>query len=118
MRSLIIKIKKKLRQKRGETLIEAIISILLLAILLTTVTAMIQTSLRMTSNSMREADDLQKNTYNPAILNTLPDLSSGTIILKSQSTTVVDTQHDIFVFEDEDINDILSFYPDTDQFGG
>jgi len=65
MKSLIIRIKKALRSKRGEMLMEAIVSIILLVILLTTITAMIATSRRLTANSMVEAREMQEETLIP-----------------------------------------------------
>ena len=91
---------------------EAIISILLLAILMTTVTLMIQTSLRMTANSMREAEEIQNLTFNPAILDTHPDLPAGIIIFEMRNDYIdVEAQHDIRIYED--IEHIISFYPDN-----
>jgi len=118
MKSLIQSIKKTLCKKRGETLVEAIISILLLAILMTTVTVMIQTSLRLTANSMTEAEGIQNLTFNPAILDTFPDLPEGIITFEKLNTGLsliqdiidIEADHNIRIYED--IGHILSFYPD------
>jgi len=107
------KVNNKLRSNGGETLVEAIVSILLLAILLGTVTAMIQVSLNLTARALEEAADLQNNTFNPAIFGTHEDIALGAITFDSPST-LVNTQHDIYVFEITE--DIVSFNPDTTQF--
>ena len=125
MKSLMFKIKKRLRSNRGETLVEAIISILLLAILMTTVTLMIQTSLRLTANSMQDAERIQNETFNPAIFNNHgdDDLSDGTItfLYSYRPVGALDpiygnAKHDIQIFED--LNNIVSLYPDPVQNGG
>jgi len=114
MKSLKDSIKKVLRSNRGETLVEAIVSILLLAILMTTVTAMIQTSLRLTANSMRDAEELQSDTFNLAIAGTHPDFSPGVVAFETKSPALIKTQHDIDILEDT--GDIVFFYPDAGQF--
>jgi len=119
-------IKKRLRSNRGETLVEAIVSILLLAILMTTVTLMIQTSLRLTANSMQDAERVQNDLFNPAVWNTQEGLTPGQISFNysPDSSSInadygifIDTKHDIQLFEDE-FNDIVAFYPDLAQNGG
>ena len=114
MRSLIFGINNALRSKKGETLVEAIVSILLLTILLGTITAMIHTSLRLTANTMQEADGMQNDVFNPAIFDTQPNLSPGSLSFGTLSTTLIDTQHDIYIFDNT--GDMVSFYPDTGQF--
>ena len=64
MKFLIGKIKRLLYYKKGETLMEAIVSVLLLSILLVTVTAMIQTSRNVTANSMQRAQEFQEELFN------------------------------------------------------
>jgi len=109
------KVNNRLRSKRGETLVEAIISILLLAILLGTVTAMIQVSLTLTARSMEEARELQNNTFNPAIFGIHDDYLPGVVSFEA-ITTMIESEHDILVFEITE--DIVSFIPDTGQFEG
>jgi len=50
----------KLRERRGETLLESLASIAILSILLISVTMMIRISLNMTSNAMRKAGAWQE----------------------------------------------------------
>ena len=120
MRSLMYKVKKRLRSKRGETLVEAIVSILLLAILLGTVTAMIQVSLNLTARALDDATRLQDNMFNPAILGSPADftmgtvVSGGTLIFITQNSDLIETKHDIDIYLDVN-EDIISFIPpDTD----
>jgi len=68
MVSLIIRIKKIFHSNKGETLMEAIVSIILLTILLTTITAMISISQRMTANAIRQANNTQARAFNAIIL--------------------------------------------------
>ena len=121
MKSLILLIRsiinRSLFQKRGETLVEGIISILLLAILMTTVTVMIQTSLRQTANSMEDAELLQNLTFNPAVLDDHPNLPEGIIRFvliidkdDAMDDITIEAQHDIRIYEN--IRSIVSFYPD------
>ena len=95
---------------------EAIVSILLLTILLTTITVMIQTSFRLTANAMREAEDMQELTFNPAVFDTHPNLLSGTITFFFTESDIEGSNHEIHIFIDT--TDIVSFYPDTEQFEG
>jgi len=116
MKSLIRTLIKKLRYKNGETLVEAIVSILLLAILLTTVTAMISTSLRMTAKSMQDAVAMQEGLLNKAILGELPDpdLFPGALH-KNGLFTIGSTEPLIFATHDIDVlettENIIAFYP-------
>jgi len=122
MKSLILLIqttKKRLRLRRGETLVEAIVSILLLAILLGTVTAMIQVSLNLTARALEEARELQNDTFNPAIFGTHDDFDLGVVSLEvitglETITGFIETEHEIEVLEISE--DIVSFIPVPDQF--
>ena len=113
MKSLMCKVKIRLRSKRGETLVEAIVSILLLAILLGTVTAMIHVSLNLTARALEEATELQTNTFNPAIIGTHEDFEPGVLSFET-ATGLIETEHEIYVFEITE--DIVSFIPDIEQF--
>jgi len=110
-------IKKRLRSKRGETLVEAIVSILLLAILMTTVTVMIQTSLRLTANSMREAEIMQELTFNPAFRDAIEqDLETGKLFFfytEEDADWHIDALHEIRIYEDN--YELISFYPPDDE---
>jgi Tfp pilus assembly protein PilV len=64
MKLLTGKVNRVVFDKKGETLMEAIVSILLLSILLVVVTTMIQTSRNVTANSMQRARELQEEQLN------------------------------------------------------
>lgn len=67
MRILIRGIKKILRSQKGELLVESLVSLAILSILLTTVTAMVQFSLRVTYNTTQNAMAQQEDILNPII---------------------------------------------------
>ena len=122
MKSLIHRISNKLRSKKGETLVEAIISILLLTILLSTITAMISTSRRMTARSMETAREMQNETFNPAASSN-PDrfIPGGEIsfsgeIETSDALITIDiaSTHNISIFDDDFNENIIAFSPELD----
>ena len=119
MKSLILRIKKVLRTNKGETLMEAIVSILLLAILLTTITAMIRSSLNMTANIMQEAQRVQEELINPAFLATIDpaNLDADEVSFTFTASSIVMTaSHDVLVFDNTD--NISAFYPIPIEDGG
>jgi len=67
MKKWVLKTKNILRSKRGETLMESIVSLLILTILLTAVGMMIQTALNMTLISTQNAREMQHDIANPTI---------------------------------------------------
>ena len=97
---------------------EAIVSILLLTILLTTITVMIQTSFRLTANAMREAEMMQEEIFNPATLDTHTIFSSGIITFTFTNNDIEASKHDIHIYRDNYNADIISFYPDANQLEG
>jgi competence protein ComGC len=68
MKSLVGKSKSMLFNKKGEMLMEAIVSVMLLSILLVIITTMIQTSRNVTANSMGDAREFQQELFNLTIL--------------------------------------------------
>ena len=103
---------------------EAVISILLLVILLTTITAMIQTSRQTTARSMQIAETVQEVTFND-VFNTshagyepgeVTFTSTAIIIRKGDPINAV--SHDAFIFDNPETADmntptnIIAFYPD------
>jgi len=68
MKNLVSRIKKALLARKGESLIEAVASMLVLVILMATVSGMIQTSLRITGIALGEAQVMQENTINELVL--------------------------------------------------
>ena len=111
MKSLIGKIKRILHKQTGEILMEAIVSVLLLAILLVTITTMIQTSRNITANSMQEARQFQEEVLNPAVLaSDEQDLVTGNIAFTfTPSTTPLTLEHKIIILENN--GNIVAFYP-------
>ena len=107
MKKMMESLKRILLKNKGEMLIEAIVSILLLAILLTTVTAMIMASRRMTARSMVDARTMQEETFNPTTLRG-PGSRAGTIRFTSVAR-VINVTHNVLIYEDDNI--INAFYP-------
>jgi Tfp pilus assembly protein PilV len=117
MKLLIGKIKQLKFQKKGETLMEAIVSVLLLSILLVTVTAMIQTSRNVTARSMQDAIALQEGRLNPvasASENIDPDdldEVSITFTVPSMPLLFINATHNILLYDNDNI---VAFFPDVD----
>jgi hypothetical protein len=120
MKSLTGKKRKPILNKKGEMLMEAIVSVLLLSILLVIITTMIQTSRNMTARSMDDARLLQQYQLNPVSLAAFDDFNTtpGSIrfhfadILKDIE---IDSEHGISIFNpnsfDPPVN-IVAFFPD------
>ena len=109
MRSLIDKTKKALRSKRGETLVEAIASMLILAILLTSVAAMIQTALRMSGEAVRDAAENQEAINNIILGHFDPANTRGAEINFTAPGIVA--SHEIEIYVDTTAG-IIAFIPD------
>jgi len=110
LKKLKIKLEKSLRSKSGETIMEALVSMLILGILLTTVVSTIRFSLGVTGDSLRDADASQ------LISN---DLSTGNLTGGTQITVefkynnptlnmAINTTHDA-LYKEED--GIVAFRP-------
>jgi lipopolysaccharide export LptBFGC system permease protein LptF len=56
-----VKMRSIIKNTRGESLLEGIVSILIFTVLIATVTVMISTSLRITSGSLQRATEWQAN---------------------------------------------------------
>ena len=122
MKLLTDNIKKILRTGKGEALMEAIVSIMLLSILLTTITTMIMTSRRITANTMIEARRVQEDILNDVFVGNDIDGSpagfvDGEVTFWSGyfDTASNIITHQIIIFDDEGdpniIPDIVSFFP-------
>ena len=121
MKLLVGKVKRASFNKRGEMLMEAIVSILLLSILLVIITTMIQTSRNMTARSMDEAALLQEMLLNPTTLasDNLDDFGDidvremdfieGAITFQIPGGTISST-HDIQIYDNNGM--IIAFIPD------
>jgi len=67
MRKWIDKLLKIIHRNEGETVVESIVSLLVLSILLLAAAAMIQTALKMTVIATQNAKEMQEDTMNPVI---------------------------------------------------
>ena len=120
------KIKNVLRSKKGETMMEAIVSIIILAILLTTITAMISTSRLITARSMQRAGEVQEDIFNKiAQGNDLDSLEVSTSRFDDDGVVVFtlpskigteEIRHNIRFFEDAGDNtnipvNLVAFFP-------
>jgi len=102
------KIKKAIRSKRGESLMEAIVSLLILGILMTTIVSVIRFSMVMTGNSIREATTTQ-NDMNDIRLENLGASSSLVLLtFTANGYNLIEASHDINFHAE---NNIVAFYP-------
>ena len=101
---------------------EAIVSIIILALLMTAITTMIMTSRRMTANSMIEARELQEETLNPVLIANYGTGVPVTITLTGalpkpltiatgSSLDLVTSSHTIYIYDNADNPDIIAFRP-------
>lgn len=116
MKMWIRRIKKIIRSNKGETLMETIVSLIILSILLLAVTTMIQTALRMTSISIQNAEGTQDN-VNFVILSeyTLSEYSdSGELaeITFTVSGMGISASHDIILNKE---GNIIAFTPKEEE---
>jgi len=79
MKKLKDELKTKLLNRRGETLVESIISIMILTMVFASITAMLAMSLRMIGDSIAERGRNQVNINNTIMENTVPDPASITL---------------------------------------
>ena len=108
MKSWIDKIKKTLLSRRGESLIEAVASMLILVILIATVAGMIQTSLRITARAIGEARDVQEE-VNQLMLGNFADVGDNKfeiVFIPSAGATITMTQ-DVDFTDDEEVGMIV-----------
>jgi len=120
MKSLIGKAKELILNNKGEMLMEAIVSVLLLSILLVIIATMIQTSRNMTARSMDEASLLQEMLLNPTTqasdnINDFGDEDDREMefrdgIITFQIPGFVASTHDIQIYDNNGI--IIAFVPD------
>lgn len=87
MKSWTAAIKNAMGNKRGETLVESVLSMLLLAILFTSVAAMITTALNMTKTSLASAA-IQQQAVNAALAGDYTTEQEVTITFKAQGMTL------------------------------
>ena len=77
--SLISKLKAALKNRRGETLVEGVVSILVFVVLVATVSSMILLSLRITHSSLDAATEMQENFNTLVEGNTAPSYIGQTV---------------------------------------
>jgi len=112
MKISIQTIKKIFRSNKGETLVESIVSLLILSILLLAVTTMIQTALRMTSASAQKARGVQEDTVNPVILADYRD-SENDVAITFEATAIegeynIEAKHNVVFNQD---GGLIAFSP-------
>jgi hypothetical protein len=111
MNSLIGKV-KRVNNRKGEMLMEAIVTILIFSILLVTVTTMIQTSRVITANSMQDATAFQEERLNRAVLvSDELNLVSGIISFTSTAAGIY-SEHDVRSYDNDDF--IVAIFPGAD----
>jgi len=109
--STVSKVKGILRSKRGFTIMEAIISLLLLAILLTTIVSIIRFSTSMTAASIINAETVQDR-FNALILEDFDGYTTGETTVTFSSTDIPDVTatHSIVLYEEDGV---IVFTPDS-----
>ncbi len=115
MKTLITKAKSILISRRGETLVEGIVSLFIFSVLILGVSSMIVTSLRISQNATETAQDLQ-NTVNRATEETDYEGSSVagnsyTIKFSDPSNILGDTVHNLELFNSDGI---IAFRPEVE----
>ena len=92
MKTLRIKLKEIFGNNKGESLIESIVSVFVLALLVLTITSIIQVSLRMSNRAIENAETMQVDVFNPLLGDELADDNMFTIIFTNPIFTV-DVEH-------------------------
>jgi len=95
-----------LRSKSGESIIEALVSVLILGMLLGTIVSIIRFSLALTGTTLRDATAAQTE-INDLILDRYPAAAVGTLKFTS-SNAPIDAEHGIVFYSDDGIT---AFYP-------
>ena len=112
MNTLIRRAKKIFRSKKGETLMESIVSMLVLSVLLAAITMMILTALKFTNTLTQRATTMQEEKINPAVLLS-KTTGSGEITFTAASdapdaATDISAKHNVRVYDDDGI---IAFAP-------
>ena len=109
---------ERLRSKRGESIMEALVSLLILGILMTTIVSIIRFSMVVTGDSVRRATIAQTeiNRLMFDIYDIDPDINPGGneaqgALTFSNSELGVETMHDVVFYTNEGI---IAFRPDSD----
>ena len=101
-------IKKTLRSKRGESLMEAIVSLLILGILMTTIVSVIRFSMTMTGTSIRDATITQSDMNSLRLEDLGENLSPVLLTITADGYIQIDASHDVELHVE---NNIVAFYP-------
>jgi len=107
MKTPIRKIKRLLISKKGETIVESIVSIFIMTVLLVSVTSMIQIALRTTSSSIKEAKRVQEEIINPLISS---GGSGNMVTLTFKIPGLPDVTHNVVLSANEGI---IAFAPEA-----
>jgi len=102
--------KKTLRSKSGESIMEAIVSLLILGMLMTTIVSIIRFSMAMTGDSIRDATATQIEMNNlkfDDFIDTSGESSQGSLILRNVDLGI-DAGHSVVLYTD---NGVIAFYP-------
>jgi competence protein ComGC len=97
MKERFYKMREKLRSSKGETIMECIASLLILAILMVAVTTIIQASLKMTETSTVRAA-AQQVTMSDIMLG---DYSNPGSITFSNAAAGINVTHDVFFYNQD-----------------
>jgi len=114
-----MKLNKNLRDRRGETIMEAIVSLMILGILLTTLMTIVRFSMAITENAIEEAADAQV-VYN-VLINTEFSGTGGTITFTPVTSPgapvfTINPSHAITISTADP--DIIAFRPPSPPTGG
>jgi len=104
-------VKKSLSSKSGESIIEALVSLLILGMLMATIVSVIRFSMVMTGNTLADATAAQNEINNLKFddyASNSGTFSSGALTL-SNSAWNINAAHSIELYSD---NGIIAFYPE------
>ena len=82
MKTLRTKLKEIFGNNKGESLIESLVSVFVLALLVVTITGIVQVSLRMSNRAIENAETMQEDVFNPLLGDELADDVICTIIFE------------------------------------
>ena len=102
------------KSNRGETVIESIISMIILSILLVSVAMILQTAIKMTERSLEMAESSQEGLANQLILDEYEEEDDDVDfnISAKDATIDIDATHKVTLNIASD--DIIAFYPNED----
>ena len=105
--------RRPLRSRKGETLLETVISFLLLAVLLMGVSFMTETALRITRASTDSARATQQEVVNPLLRRDAGRFAPGaTVEFSFPGTGLEKVSHPVRLYQD---NGLIAFIPDPDE---